>query len=838
MKSNNKRVEAEAQATNKLRISPAHGGLLYRMPLPVKMVLLTIMIGIFICITLDYIQSKKLRTMFNKQLTERLSKKAMEDSLGFNDYVKAFHLSTNLYMSQSNFSSYINKQKWDTKDAAAVNYYNKPPPWYPDSPVLETLIRPGYVLLFDSELKLKEVYQSRKGPLPASLSKPADLLIKGSSNQGYLTSIDNTPYIVTTRTYVSSSHGKKAILIFASPVDEDFLSAALGKFNQEHLVALISSGQAPYILSSNNPDMLRPGIRMDSLMNSYLITGNEFLNDSKSGLPFKLVSFINRKEIKSMEGAVISKARQERALVGFALIVAFTFVMYWITRHIQQINRSIADFSRQVLGKEPREMARGDHLQILKEQFENITREVIESRDIIKRQAEEKARLIANNSFDAIITADREGVVQLWNSEAENIFGWSQEEAVGRIAADTIIPPQHRDVNLPNAGRIFKSGGEIGLNTQVETIAYHRDGREFPIELSVTQVGTGDNRSLIAVVRDISERKKKEEDLLLFQSLINRSNDAMMIVDPQTGQYLYVNDEACASLEYSRDELLAMRVKDIEAVLTDDFSWYRQAERMRKMNNMILEGSYRRKNGTLFPVEVSVKFIDQGKSSYLVAIVRDVTERKMAEEQIKSALKENKTLLREVHQRVKNNLQIISSFVNLQKGYIKDKEALDIMVECQNRIRAIAIVHEKLHRTEHLTNVNLREYISDMVKSLIELYEIRLDIIRVNINIDYILLDTNTAIPCGLIVNELITNSLQYAFPDGKSGEIYIEIRLNNDEVRIIISDNGIGLSADLKSAESMGLLIVNALLNQFNGKMVIDRNNGTTYNITFRRKL
>ncbi len=801
-----------------------------RVPLQLKMVLFTLIIGLMVWSVLDYAQSSNLRDILRGQLNERLSRIALENRLGFDSYIHSFQNSLDLLMVQPNLGNYINKISPVINNVTDIKHHDQPPEWFPDRSALRSLIMPTYALLFNSENTLKEVYSGQDKTAPPKLLESDSLLIARSLNQGYMTVISGSPYIITSRAYVNAAGRQEAAVMFVSPLDEQFLRSALGS-DREHLIAFISNEKSPRIIVSSNNIRLPKGSRISYLKKHYLLTDKNLFSHGASDFQAKLVSFVSLEEVNSMTASFIGKARQERAVLGFALILTFTLLIYWITRHLQIINARIANFSREVLGREPLKLPKGDQLHILKERFNSLTEEIIASREIIKKQAEEKADLIADNSFDAIITADKKGVVQQWNAGAEDLFGWSQEEAVGNIAADTIIPPQHQYT-------ILQHTLDSQNQDKVETTAYHRDGHEFPVELSLTKTGTSDDHSLIAIVRDITQRKKSEQDLMLFQNLINQSNDAMMIVDPQTGKYLYVNNEACKSLGYSRDELLNMYMKDIEVVLTDDFSWFRHAERIQKMNNMIIESHHKRKDETVFPVEISVKFIGQGASSYLVAIIRDITERKSYDRQIQSALSENKTLLREIHHRVKNNLQIISSFFNLQKGHIHDSNALSMINECQNRIKAIALVHEKLYRTEQFTNIDLKEYIADMIKSLAELYEIKQNNISIHMDMESIMINVNVAIPCGLIINELVSNALQHAFPNSSRGRIVVKIHSVNNEILLHISDNGrdISSSPNIEEGQPLGLLIVETLVNQLNGKITVDKNNGTFYNIRFGR--
>jgi len=220
------------------------------------------------------------------------------------------------------------------------------------------------------------------------------------------------------------------------------------------------------------------------------------------------------------------------------------------------------------------------------------------------------------------------------------------------------------------------------------------------------------------------------------------------------------------------------------------------------------------------------------------AFAQEVIERKQAEEKIKASLREKEALLKEIHHRVKNNLQVISSLLKLQFGYMKDKRDAEILKECQHRIKSMALVHENLYQSKDLANVNLSEYVKHLVNTLFYSYGVDTSQIKLKMEIEDVMFGIETAIPCGLIINELVSNALKHAFPEGKKGEIEIAMHLTDrEEIELIISDNGIGipLDFDLRNAQSLGLKLVNLLIEQIGGKLELDRSKGTKFKIRFR---
>jgi two-component sensor histidine kinase/sensor domain CHASE-containing protein len=207
--------------------------------------------------------------------------------------------------------------------------------------------------------------------------------------------------------------------------------------------------------------------------------------------------------------------------------------------------------------------------------------------------------------------------------------------------------------------------------------------------------------------------------------------------------------------------------------------------------------------------------------------------------QLNNSIQEKEVLLREIHHRVKNNMQIVSSLLKLQSQNIEDKKYRDIFIDSQNRIQAMALIHQKLYQSESIAQINFKEYIDGIVSNIFESYGQKSNIIF-DINIENIHIKIDYAVPCGLIINELVTNSFKYAFPDGRQGKIKISVKSNdNDMIQISISDNGIGIpkDMDIRNTKSLGLKLITGLAeNQLHGEIILKRERGTEFQINFRQ--
>ena len=235
-----------------------------------------------------------------------------------------------------------------------------------------------------------------------------------------------------------------------------------------------------------------------------------------------------------------------------------------------------------------------------------------------------------------------------------------------------------------------------------------------------------------------------------------------------------------------------------------------------------------------------ISVFSPGKGQF-ATLFADITKQKKIEEQIKASLREKEILLREIHHRVKNNMQVIITLLDLQSKNITDQQTADLFQESQNRIRAMALVHEQLYNTKDFADIDFKGYVETLSHSLLRSYGLKSSRISLHVDVADTSLDLETAIPCGLIINELVSNSLKYAFPEEREGEIRVAFHSTNDnELVLEVSDNGIGIpdNLDIENTESLGLRLVTMLAkDQLNGTIDLDITGGTVLHVRFRRK-
>jgi len=218
-------------------------------------------------------------------------------------------------------------------------------------------------------------------------------------------------------------------------------------------------------------------------------------------------------------------------------------------------------------------------------------------------------------------------------------------------------------------------------------------------------------------------------------------------------------------------------------------------------------------------------------------ISSDITERKKAEEKIKAALKEKEVMLKEIHHRVKNNMQIMSSLLKLQFARTKSKKLQEMLKTSQNRIHSMALIHERLYQSKDFARIDFDYYVRSLTVYLFHSYRVNTNIVRLKTDVRDVHLDINRAIPCGLIVNELVSNSLKHAFPGGGEGELSIKFYSNKQgKITLVVSDNGVGFpdNIDFRNTESFGMQVVNDLTEQLGGTIELDGKGGTTFKVVF----
>jgi PAS domain S-box-containing protein len=452
------------------------------------------------------------------------------------------------------------------------------------------------------------------------------------------------------------------------------------------------------------------------------------------------------------------------------------------------------------------------------------------------RKSEEKFREVFNNTNDALF------LLKLTEKQMNEQFIEVNDVACQMLnySRDELLQMSPRDIDVSDPEEVAEKWEKIvNDNTIIETVHISKNGLKIPVELNTRIFNVSGEKLVLVISRDITERKKADKNIKKQVELLNLTHDAIFVRD-QDDRITFWNRGAEQAYGWSQEEALGKIIHDllqtqfpipldqIKAEVLEHGRWEGDLTHVRRDGSPIIVSS-----------RWSIQKDENGEYIGFLEINNDITQRKKAEKKVEESLKEKEMLLKEIHHRVKNNLMVISSLLNLQSQYVKDKEVLGMFKETQSRARSMAIIHERLYQSEDLKTINFGKYIRTLAMELLRTYNISSDLIKLYINVKDVKLDINTAISLGLIINELVSNSMKHAFPDGTNGEINIDFYLKDDVYFLKVSDNGIGFPEDLdfRKTESLGLKLVDTLSRQIDATVKLDRSHGTSFIIKFKER-
>lgn len=430
---------------------------------------------------------------------------------------------------------------------------------------------------------------------------------------------------------------------------------------------------------------------------------------------------------------------------------------------------------------------------------------------------------------DALLLINARGVIEVANPQAEHMFGYPQDGLAGQ-PVELLIPDRFAERHVAHRAGYLEAPRMRPMGAGLELLARRRNGEEFPVDILLSPIEGDDGDLVLCVVRDMTDRRRAEEK---FRGLLEAAPDAFVIVDDQ-GRIVLVNSQTERMFGFRRRELLG---QPVELLLPERYREQHGTHRQRffaaaavRPMGAGLELHGRRKDGSEFPVEVSLSPLDTEEGVLVSSAIRDLTERKRTEREL-DALREKELLLREIHHRVKNNLAVISSLFYLQSTYTADEDTIRILRECQDRVRSMALVHETLYRSDNFAAVDFSEYAVTLAGQLLTNYAPPGNVVRLQVNVAPLPLGIDRAVPCGLILNELVTNAIRHGFRDGRGGAITLTLVPDADDGWMIaVRDDGAGLArVGANDGTTLGLRLVNALTRQVDGTFELrDANPGT----------
>jgi PAS domain S-box-containing protein len=480
------------------------------------------------------------------------------------------------------------------------------------------------------------------------------------------------------------------------------------------------------------------------------------------------------------------------------------------------------------------------------EETNELLEQEITKRKVIQLQLQESqkyTRLLISSSLDMICASDKLGFVTEFNAAAQRTFGYTAEEVIGKHVGMLYEDPAQR-IRITDE-QLYTKGVYAG-----EVYNIRKNGERFIafLSASVLKNEAGEIVGAMGVSRDISELKQAEEQLRAQSAKLNAvfesSSHLIWTLDPNLCLTSFNQNYArFFKNHYGKEVYEGLNMAAGEMVSSNEYNtfWVQKDKAVLRGERQHFETKLVDVSGNTIWREIYLNpiFDENGAVREISGIGNDITEKKLAEEKIRQSLQEKEVLLKEVHHRVKNNLQVISSILNLQSSYVKDQGTLNILKESQNRIKSMAFIHESLYQTKDFTSINFSEYVVNLSHNLIQSYSNFDNEIKLNLDIQNVFLNLDLAIPCGLIINEIVSNALKYAFVD-KTGdcEVSVKMTLSDENLVLEVADNGIGLpkEIDYRNTQSLGLQLVVTLTDQLNGTIEMDSANGTKYTIIFKQ--
>ncbi|WP_017658918.1 PAS domain-containing protein [Baaleninema simplex] len=478
----------------------------------------------------------------------------------------------------------------------------------------------------------------------------------------------------------------------------------------------------------------------------------------------------------------------------------------------------------------------------LEDRVEERTRELQASREALERQESEFRRLLANTP-DIISRFDRQLRYRYTNATIPPRTD-EPTKLVGRTLAETGVSTEYADTCEAAMRQVLETGEAVKVEEY-----FSEDDRWYEIRVIPEFDGTSEVVTLLKIVRDVTAAKRAETELRSseekFRQLTEHIEEVFYLTDLETHEVLYVSPAYEQIWGISRERLYDRSLSWLDPIHPSDrdgvaSAWkvFFEGRGAYNIEYRILRGE----NEIRWIRDTAFLIRDRTDRPYRIAgLAEDITERHNYEARIQASLQEKEVLLREIHHRVKNNLNVVHSLLAMQARQVGDKRMKSLLLESQSRLRTMALIHEHLYRSESLSKIDFSNYLRSAIGHLSDLFELHRQPIEVRIEAEAIELSIETAIPCGLIVNELLSNAIEHAFPDGNGGEIWVTLReRDNTTVEVAVCDNGVGIPKEYLQGrpKSMGLKLVNILVDQLDATFECEVANGTNCRIAIVRSM
>ncbi len=549
---------------------------------------------------------------------------------------------------------------------------------------------------------------------------------------------------------------------------------------------------------------------------------------------FALTSFIlGKKTAKPLKELIKQTKQITKGDYDFKIIVdrddeigELALAFNQMTKYLRESTTSITNLNtlnQQLLATE--QQLRATNKQLIANDYE------------LKKEKEFSEKII-ETATAIIVGLDKNHIIRIFNKGAEIITGYTKAEVLGKDWFKIFFPKEM----LNEMNQVWEDAWGIESHSYINPIL-SKKGKEIIVSWQITGIYDDEDTSkhlLISIGEDITERKKKEKEYLLLSTAVTQSPSVIAITNTE-GILEYVNPKFTELTGYTIEEAVGQNPRILKSGELPDEVYVDLWATISSGKEWRGEFHNKKKNGELFweAAAISPIFDKQGRIINYIKVAKDITEHKLAEEQIKKDLKIQTALIQEIYHRTKNNMAVISAMLSMQARNSDSEYVKSTFREIRNKIKAMSLVHQKLYQANDLSNISLKDYIEDLTKLIMQSYcylskktKLKFDLQDVKISID-------SAIPLGLIINELISNIFKHAFPNSQEGEIFIRLfKEDNETINLELSDNGVGFPKDFDPLKdgSMGLASVFSIVeNQLKGEISVKSENGLKWYIKIK---
>jgi len=601
--------------------------LLKGIPIPALALVFGLLTGLILWVVVDRIQTRALSTIFDQALESQLDQQARESLIRFDEYRRSFAYFARLVATHRRMADYLDPIIWGRRPSDLVHYdAANPPPWLPDDLAWQGGVNPRHFLLVDPAGAIRELYSPGGDSLPPALSGESRALLGAGKRRAVVTLLNDKPWLIVGEPTEDNARTPMGSVVVLIPLDSGFLTASQQFVKSSHNVVAILDQDAQRILSSSSPHTVPAGGVVPTLRKHYLITAQSFFEYDDSDLNLLFATLLPRASFERTGQQVLDLERRQRLIGAVVIISAFVLLFLLLSSRISRLLRRVSSLSRRALEMPDTELdRRGNQLLILEDWIREFVHLVMHARDEMRRQHEtelqetEKLRAaIMDASLDSIVTVNERGEIIDFNPTAQETFDYRHEEAVGRSFNELLVAAKWRETFERLLYRSLAGGDQAAPMQRVEMQAVARDGRVFPVELSIKPVLLEEQLVFTLYLRDIAERKVREAEIRSLAAFPSESPIPVLRIN-RRGVITYANQPSAPLLDHW----------GCRPLQTLPVFWRKRVE------EVLGSGATRELEVTTDNGIFSLLLAPVAELGYVNVYARDITSERIAEEELK-----------------------------------------------------------------------------------------------------------------------------------------------------------------------------------------------------------